>query len=128
MNRLPFLLLALLGLLLSACTSITPLKTKPPYSKIAVNRPFSWGDGIFTIRVDMPPGTYAPLYEDQDGYYYQAPQKVTGRDSWMPLLVDGGLYVDRERKRPEEIYVIRGPYGVPAKLDIGKRADVTLFP
>jgi hypothetical protein len=93
-----------------------------------VNRPFSWGDGVFSIRVDMPAGKYTPLYEDEDGYYYQAPQKVTGRDTWMPLLIDGGLYFERNHPRPEKIYIIRGESGVPTTVGIGNRADLTLHP
>ncbi len=119
--------LILLCALLSACASITPLQSKPPYSKIAVNRPFSWGDGILTIRINMPSGTYTPLYEDEGGYYYQAPQKVTGRDTGMPLLIDGGLYLERNKLKPQKIYVIRNNAGVPAKVGIGDRADVTTF-
>lgn len=76
----------------------------------------------------MPAGTYTPLYEDDDGYFYQAPQKVTGSDTGMPLLIDGGLYFERDRHRPEKIYIIRGPYGVPTKVGIGNRADLTLHP
>lgn len=120
------ILFSLLCVCLSACSSITPLKTKPPYSKISVNRPFTWGDGILTVRADMPAGTYTPRYEDDEGYYYEAPQKVTGRDAWMSLMMDGGLYLERNRPRPEKIYFIRGSYGVPAKLRVGNRADLTL--
>ena len=114
--------------LLTGCASITPLTSKPPYSTITVNRPFSWGDGILTIRVNMPAGTYTPLYEDEGGYYYQAPQKATGRDTGMPLLLDGGLYLERNHDRPEKIYIIRNNLGVPTKVNIGNRADVTMRP
>jgi hypothetical protein len=121
-----YLLLLLLCVFLPACASITPLQSTPPYSKIAVNRPFSWGDGILTVRVDMPTGTYTPLYEDKGGYYYQAPQKITGRDTGMPLLLDGGLYLERNVSKPEKIYIIRSSYGVPLKIRIGDRADVSM--
>jgi len=123
------ILLILLCAFLPACASITPLKSKPPYRKICVNRPFSWGDGIIlTCRVDMPTGAYTPLYEDEGGYYYQAPQKITGRDSWMPLLLDGGLYLERNERKPKKIYIIRSDTGVPSKVSIGDRADVTMQP
>lgn len=127
MKHVP-ILLGLLCALLPACTSITPLQSKPPYSKISVNRPFTWGDGFLTIRVNMPAGTYTPLYEDQEGYYYQAPQKLTGRDTGMSLLIDGGLYLERGHAKPQKIYIIRNSYGVPAKVGIGDRADVTMCP
>jgi hypothetical protein len=116
------------AMLLVGCASITPLKSKPPYSKITVNKPFKWGDGIFLIRLDYPTGTYLPLYEDDDGYYYQAPQKITGRDSWMPLLIDGGLFLERGKQRPDHVYFIRSNLGVPGKVKIGDRADVTMTP
>jgi len=119
-------LLALFCTYLTSCATISPLKSKPPYSKITVNEPFTWGDGIIFIRADMPAGTYTPLYEDGGGYYYQAPQKVTGRDAWMSLLMDGGLYYERDATRPEKIYIIRGASGVPAKVSIGNRANITL--
>jgi hypothetical protein len=124
-NVSAFLVLAI-ATLLPACASISPVKSKPPYSKIVVNRPFSWGDGVITIKVNMPAGAYLPTFEDKGGYYYQAPQKITGRDTFFPLLVDGGLYLDRKRTKPDAIYIIRNQYGIPVKVDIGERADVTM--
>jgi hypothetical protein len=127
MKAQPVLLL-LLCLLLPACASITPLRSKPPYKSISVNRPFSWGDGVLTTQVDMPAGTYTPLYEDDGGYFYQAPQKITGRSGFSPVMLDGGFYLNRNRRSPDKIYLISGNYGVPAKVDMGNRADLTLHP
>jgi hypothetical protein len=118
--------LGLLCAALSACTTITPLQSKPPYAQISVNKPFTWGDGIWFIRVNMPAGTYTPKYEDEDGFYYEAPEKITGRDSWMALLLDGGLYLEKNKSRPEKIYIIRNQSGVPGKVNIGNRADLTM--
>ncbi len=128
MHKLHTLLLLAAIALLSGCTSLTPLVSKPPYSKITVNRPFSWGDGILTIKLNMPTGDYSPLFEDKGGYFYQAPQKLTGRDAWMPLMLDGGLYLERNVTRPEMIYFVQAQQGVPGKINIGNRADVTLHP
>ena len=126
-GRLKFVLLALaVATLLPACASISPIKSKAPYSKIVVNRPFTWGDGVLTIKVDMPAGVYIPQFEDADGYFYQAPQKITGRDSFWPLLVDGGLYLKKGSAKPDTIYIIRNEYGIPAKVRVGDRADVTM--
>jgi len=86
--------------LFSSCASISPVTSKPPYGKIVVNRPFTWGDGVLTIKVNMPAGTYLPQFEDKEGYFYQAPQKITGRDTFYPLLVDGGLYLKRGPTNP----------------------------
>jgi hypothetical protein len=119
------LLLALTALI-SACASISPIKSTPPYKQIVVNKPFTWGDGVLTIKVDMPAGVYKPTFEDDHGYFYQAPQKVTGRDTFWPLLVDGGLYLKKGMSKPDTIYIIRNDTGVPAKVNIGDRANVTM--
>lgn len=119
--------LALLCACFSACSSITRVKSKPPYSSITVNRPFSWSDGAFGTRADMPAGTYTPRYEDKEGYYYQAPEKITGRDGWVPLLLDGGLYFERDLSSPEKIYLTRGD-AKPAKASLRERPDLTLNP
>jgi hypothetical protein len=125
-TKLSVLLILAAALFLQACTTITPLTTKPHYGKIIVNRPFSWGDGFLTIKLNMPAGTYIPMYEDKRGYYYQAPQKITGSDTFCPLLVDGGLYLERDLPKPDMIYIIRNNMGVPAKVNVGDRADVTM--
>jgi hypothetical protein len=114
------------ALLFAGCASISPVTSRPPYSKIVVNHPFSWGDGVVTIKVNMPAGTYTPQFEDKEGYFYQAPQKVTGRDTFFPLLVDGGLYLKRGLTKPDTIYIIRGTSGIPAKVNVGNRADVKM--
>ena len=116
-----------IALFLTSCASISPLSSRPPYSKIVVNHPFSWGDGVLTIKVNMPAGTYLPQFEDKEGYFYQAPQKVTGRDTFFPLLVDGGLYLKKGLTKPDTIYIIRSQTGSPAKVGIGNRADVTMM-
>lgn len=118
------LVLAAVSGLLPACTTLTPLKSTPPYGKIVVNRPFSRGNAMY--RMNLPAGIYTPLFEDDHGYFYQAPQKLTGNDAWIPLMVDGGLYFARERPRPQKIYYIRGQSGSPIKLSISEEPDLTL--
>jgi hypothetical protein len=115
-----------IALLFASCSSINPISSKPPYSKIVVNHPFSWGDGVLTMKVNMPAGTYLPKFEDKEGYFYEAPQKVTGRDTFFPLLVDGGLYLKRGLNKPDTIYFIRGQTSSPAKVGVGDRAAVTM--
>lgn len=109
------------------CASISPIKSKPPYSKIVVNEPFSWGDGVLTLKVNMPAGTYTPAFEDNEGYFYQAPQKITGRDTFYPLIMDGGLYLKRGLTKPDMLYFIRSQTGIPGKVNIGDRANVTMI-
>jgi hypothetical protein len=91
-----------------------------------VNKPFSWGDGVVTIKLNMPAGAYLPKFEDKDGYFYEAPQKVTGRDTFFPLLIDGGLYLKRGLNKPDTIYFIKGEISSPGKVGIGDRASVTM--
>lgn len=121
------LALAIFGLLASCASPIRPLASKPPAAKIRVNKPFDWGDGVIMIKVNMPAGDYLPKFEDDDGYYYEAPQKITGRDSFWPIMMDGGLYLEKSLTKPEKFYIIRNNYGIPAKLNIGDRADMTLI-
>lgn len=128
MNSLRILLTLALVCLATSCASIRPLSTKPPYSAITVNKPFSWGDGVILIKVEMPAGEYKPLYEDDKGYYYQAPQKITGRDSFWPLLMDGGLFLKRNLLKPDQLYIIRNQSSIPTRVNIGDRADLTLKP
>jgi hypothetical protein len=123
---LKFVSLLTIAFLFTGCASISPVTSRPPYSKIVVNHPFSWGDGVLTIKVNMPAGTYLPKFEDKEGYFYEAPQKITGRDSFFPLLVDGGLYLKKGLNKPDMIYIIRSNYGIPGKVGIGNRADVTM--
>ena len=42
------------------------------------------------------------------------------------LLVDGGLYLKKGTNKPDTIYIIRNQYGIPAKVNVGSRADVTM--
>ncbi len=115
-----------IALLFSSCASITPITSRAPYSKIVVNKPFSWGDGVLTIKINMPAGTYLPKFEDKEGYFYEAPQKVTGRDTFFPLLMDGGLYLKKGLNKPDTLYFIKGQTGSPGKVGIGNRAEVTM--
>ena len=123
---LKFIPLLAVALLFAGCASINPISSRPPYSKIIVNKPFSWGDGVVTIKLNMPAGTYLPKFEDKDGYFYEAPQKVTALDTFFPLLIDGGLYLKRGLNKPDTIYFIKGEISSPGKVGIGDRASVTM--
>ena len=115
-----------IALLFAGCASITPITSRAPYSKIVVNKPFTWGDGVLTIKINMPAGTYLPKFEDKEGYFYVAPQKVTGRDTFFPLLMDGGLYLKKGLNKPDTLYFIKGQTNSPGKVGIGNRAEVTM--
>ena len=54
----------------------------------------------------FPPGKYHPAFEDDGGYYYEAPKKVL-IDDVAVYAFDGGVYVVRGEKAPTRWYVIR---------------------
>jgi hypothetical protein len=113
-------------LLASCATPIKPISSTPPAAKLRVNKPFSCGDGVIIIKSDMPAGIYTPKYEDDKGYYYDAPQKITGWDSFWATMSEGGLYMEKESHYPEQIYIIRN-YGIPAKLKIKQQTDISVI-
>src|ERR1035437_4662548 len=80
--RIAITTLGLVGLLLTGCTSLQPISSKPPESAIELKAPAKFPGFLYTVT--FPAGVYRPLYEDSDGYYYQAPAKVIGHDimSW----------------------------------------------
>lgn len=117
--------------LLSACATsqLRPVADNAPYSKMEVVSPFSWGaDNIFLITINYPKGVYLPAFEDEKGFYYQAPQKLTGSDSGMGILLDGGLYIEKGKSQPEKIYFIRSALGIPAISKMEKTEDIKLIP
>jgi hypothetical protein len=54
----------------------------------------------------FPAGKYKPVYEDEGGYYYEAPGKVI-LDDIATYAFDGGVYVKRGHTNPSRWYVIR---------------------
>lgn len=54
----------------------------------------------------FPPGKYKPAFEDERGYYYEAPKKVLFDDVAV-YSFDGGVYVERGHTAPTRWYVIR---------------------
>jgi hypothetical protein len=54
----------------------------------------------------FPAGKYRPVYEDERGYYYEAPHKVIVGDVAV-YAFDGGVYVLRGKTAPTHWYLIR---------------------
>ena len=54
----------------------------------------------------FPTGKYRPVYEDDRGYYFEAPRKVIV-DDVATYAFDGGVYVLRGQTAPAHWYVIR---------------------
>jgi hypothetical protein len=53
----------------------------------------------------FPAGEYRPLYEDDGGYYFQAPAKVIVHSAGIATYMhDGGLYVERGASEPTKWY------------------------
>ena len=120
-------ILCFCALFVSCVPSLHPLSSEPPAKSIRVNKPFSVGDGFLVTKLNLPEGIYKPLYEDKNGYYYQAPQRITGRDSFLPLLIEGGLYFEKNRVKPEKIYGVANNYGIPTKFLAKDKGDYTLL-
>lgn len=115
----------ILSLLCFGCASVLPVKSKPPAKSVTVLEPFEWGDGIVTIFYEYPAGEYRPMYEDEDGFFYQAPCRISGRDTFMPLLKEGGLYWKKKDPKPMHVYII-SEHGVPSMIGIGNRAKLKI--
>jgi hypothetical protein len=101
--RIAIITFGLFSLLLTGCTSLRPISSKPPESAIVLKTPAKYPGFLYTVT--FPAGEYRPLYEDSGGYYYQAPSKVIGHDI-MSYMLDGGLYVERTTNEPTKWYVI----------------------
>src|SRR5436190_5502484 len=106
--RIAIITFGLFSLLLTGCTSLRPISSKPPVSAIVLKTPAKFPGFLYTVT--FPAGEYRPLYEDSGGYYYQAPAKIIGHDI-MSYMLDGGLYVERTTNEPTKWYVIDPQYG-----------------
>lgn len=106
-NRFGFLVAVVAVLGLAGCSILRPISSKPPASAVVVTAPFTidqWSKATF------PSGEYRPLYEDEGGFYYQAPAKVVA-NALLTFMYDGGLYVKRGGTEPTAWYVV-GQSGV----------------
>jgi hypothetical protein len=101
--RITIIIFSLVGLLLTGCSSLSPISSKPPESAIELKSPAKFTGFLYTVT--FPAGEYRPLYEDDGGYYYQAPAKVIGHDI-ISYMLDGGLYVERGSNEPTRWYII----------------------
>ena len=96
-------LLAALGL--TACDTVRPISpnsTPPPPSAIVVSEPFRIDQ---LSKATFPSGEYRPYFEDNKGYYCQAPSKIVA-NALFTFMYDGGLYLKRGAAAPTQWYVI----------------------
>ena len=54
----------------------------------------------------FPVGKYRPTYEDDGGYYFEAPHKVMVDDVGV-YGFEGGVYIERGTNAPTHWYLIR---------------------
>src|SRR5437764_14485095 len=80
------------------------ISSKRPGSAIELTAPASISDEGATTT--FPAGKYKPMYEDESGYYFEAPRKVIVDDIGV-YGFDGGVYVLRGQTVPSHWYVIR---------------------
>ena len=87
---------------LTGCSSIRPVSSTPPASVIEVSEAFTVHE---LTRANFPAGEYKPVFEDSDGFYYQAPTKVIA-NLMFTYIGDGGLYLKKGEKEPSQWYFI----------------------
>jgi hypothetical protein len=101
-HHVSFLAAVLAVVALTACSSLRPITSDPPASAVLLFAPFSIEQ---FSKATFPSGEYRALYEDDGGYYYQAPTKIVA-NALFSYLYDGGLYVKRGATEPTDWFVI----------------------
>jgi hypothetical protein len=100
----------LAALFTSGCSSLhrgstfRAVSSQPPVSAIELTAPAMVTEMGATTT--FPAGKYRPAYEDERGYYFEAPRKVLV-DDVATYAFDGGVYVLRGQTAPTRWYVIR---------------------
>jgi hypothetical protein len=101
---------AVVILLATSCNSLhrgssfRAIASEPPVSAIELIKPASVSDMGATTT--FPAGKYRPVYEDEHGYYFEAPSKVIVDDIGV-YGFDGGVFIVRGKTAPTEWYLIR---------------------
>ena len=125
---LTIVLLGAVMLAASGCASrqsaMRPISSEAPAS-IELTAPAMVSNQGATTT--FPPGKYKPVFEDERGYYYEAPRKVL-LDDVAVYAFDGGVYVVRGETAPTRWYVIRpngrrtmGRFKTPPSYEVVKR-------
>lgn len=97
-------------LISSGCSSLhsggsfRAIASKPPAAAIQLEVPAVVSDEGATTT--FPTGKYKPVYEDDHGYYYEAPRKVLVDDVGV-YGYEGGLYLSRDANAVTGWYLIR---------------------
>jgi hypothetical protein len=92
---------------------LRPISSKPPESAIVLKSTFTVHSALLDTAT-FPAGEYRPLYEDNGGYYFQAPSKVIIHSAGIVnYMFDGGVYVKRGSNEPTEWYFTDQHNGTP---------------
>jgi len=108
--RTAVLAIAMSSMLLAGCNSFNhgsgfrAIASTPPIKAIELTVPASVSDQGATTT--FPVGKYKPAYEDDHGFYFEAPRKVLV-DDIATYAFDGGVYVERGQTEPTHWYIIR---------------------
>jgi hypothetical protein len=86
----------------AGCGHLRPVSSTPPVTAVVVSAPFTIDQ---LSKATFPPGEYRPLYEDNGGFYYQAPAKIVA-NALFSYMYDGGLYVKRGETNLTQWYVV----------------------
>ena len=107
MKTKSIIIVSLLAMFVAGCASYRPIASKPPESMIVVKSPFKVTVSLLGDYITFPGGEYHPLYEDDNGYYFQAPARVILISVGIPMENDdAGLFVKRGSKEPTKWYLI----------------------
>ena len=68
--------------------------------------PFNVTVSLLGDTAKFPAGEYHPLYEDDSGYYFQAPAKIIIVSLGIPIPSDGGIIVERGSKEPTRWFLL----------------------
>ena len=104
------IIVAAVALVATGCASANrhstfrAIKSEPPAAAIELVAPAIVSEEGATTT--FPVGKYKPAYEDDGGYYFEAPRKVLV-DDVATYAFNGGVYVARGETAPSRWYLIR---------------------
>lgn len=79
------------------------------YDAIVTEQPVAWGDGIFTKKMTVPPGTLIAREQNSDGIYYYS-DRIEIFDSLLgTMYAPGGIYLTKDGTRSA---VFRGDHDI----------------
>lgn len=118
LKRVPLTIGGVLGLIVvtAGCSTLRPISAARTLDgqpanqvRVVLSEPYTFTPGL--VDHTLPAGTYTPVFEDDDGVYFQSPSKLLLGDVTGPTLHDGGLFFERgESTRAYDYMVIHGQH------------------